>query len=528
MVVCGISGRRLHAAAALAVDGRLVAAAEQAPLSRLEDTDGPRMRVPMAAIEACLEAAGLSLGDITHVVRAVGDAPTLERVSSPSRLRSVGIAAAQGYSLSRPAAFARIAEATGHRAAIIADGRGAMQVAADGSTTDLERARGLLTLTCRLATALGLAHDDSAGAVAALEQLALRNAPTGSEWFEGISTDVADRSAAIDAAAFDRALASAEAEAGAPLGDHSTPLVRKARVVADLAEGFLTMVAAHFGQLVQAGGPETMLAGSVFGSPEFVDRVRRAAGWPCPVAPCPSRHAAALGAALSCDPLAIDALPADLSLGRAVSEAEAKKVLENCRLDYIYEPQWPRLLERVSRVLQRGKLVAWFQGRSEFGHPFSGSRSFLCDPSNRYARDNINLFLRKKPVSTPIPVSIGFDARGTIDTSAMSPLTLTRAEVGVEWRDRLRAGVDGEGRAQAHVLRDGTGPLSELLAIHHRRTGVPGLANLPLCGPDDVAAISPRDAVRAAFGSSADALVIHRFIVMKDYWQLRDDMAYND
>jgi hypothetical protein len=40
--------------------------------------------------------------------------------------------------------------------------------------------------------------------------------------------------------------------------------------------------------------------------------------------------------------------------------------------------------------------------------------------------------------------------------------------------------------------------------------------------------MSPRDAVRAAFGSSADALVIHRFVVMKDYWQLRDDMARND
>jgi len=38
-----------------------------------------------------------------------------------------------------------------------------------------------------------------------------------------------------------------------------------------------------------------------------------------------------------------------------------------------------------------------------------------------------------------------------------------------------------------------------------------------------VAAVSPRDAIRAAYASSADALVIHRFIVMKDYWQMRDE-----
>ena len=203
-------------------------------------------------------------------------------------------------------------------------------------------------------------------------------------------------------------------------------------------------------------------------------------------------------------------------------------MLENCRLDYVYEPRWPRLLERVSRVLERGKLVAWFQGRAEFGHPFSGSRSFLCDPSSRYARDNINVFLRRLPLATPIPLSLGFGARDCLDTSALSPLSLTRAAVGAEWHDSLRAGIDAEGHAHAHVLDDGAGPLADLLALHRRRTGVPGLANLPLCAPDDVVAMSPRDAVRAAFGSSADALVIHRFVVMKDYWQLRDDMARND
>jgi carbamoyltransferase len=234
-------------------------------------------------------------------------------------------------------------------------------------------------------------------------------------------------------------------------------------------------------------------------------------------------HGAALGAALACVPPKVDAIPSELALGPAATEADAKAVLENCRLDYIYEPRWPRLLERVSRVLERGKLVAWFQGRAEFGHPFYGSRSFLCDPSNRYARDNVNVFLRRRPPATPIPLAVEFGARECVDTSAMSALTLTRAAVGPEWRDRLRGAIDGQGYAHAHVLRESAGPLAELLSIHRQRTGVPALANVPLCAPEDVAAISPRDAVRAAFASSADALVIHRFVVMKDYWQMRGE-----
>ena len=526
MVVCGISGRRRHAAAALAIDGRLVSAAEQAPLSRAGNADARDEILPMSAIDACLAAAGLTLGDVSQFIRADGHAATLEQRPSRRRVQSIGTGPVQGRSLSRLAAFARLAEAAGARAVVVADGPAAMLVSEDGIPADLARARGLLALACRLAAALGLSHDDSAGALAALEQLAARYEPTGHEWFEALSSPAADdASAAVDAAAFDRALNMAAAEAGAPLADADTLLVRKARVVANVADAFLSVLAGHFGQLAASAGPTVMLAGGLFGSPDFVARVQRAAGWPCPVAPCPSTHGAALGAALTNAPLAADAIPPELALGPLASEAEAKAVLENCRLDYIYEPRWPRLLERVSRVLERGKLVAWFQGRAEFGHPFYGSRSFLCDPSSRYARDNINVFLRRRPLSTPIPLSLGAGARECIDTSAMGPLTLTRAVVGAEWRDQLRAGVDSQGYAHAHVLREGSGPLADLLAIHRQRTGVPGLANLPLCAPDDVTAISPRDAVRAAFASSADALVIHRFVVMKDYWQMRDDAA---
>lgn len=523
MVTCGISGRRRHAAAALAIDGRLVCAAEQAPLSRVGSDDDRGSILPMAAIEMCLVAAGLSIRDITQFVRADGHEATLERSLSRRRFDALGSASAEGFRMSRLAAFARLAVAAGAQSVIVADGPAALLVSPDGTPSDLGRARGLLALACRLAAALGLARDDSAGALAALEQLAANYEPTGYEWFETQSSATDAGSVAVDVATFDRALALAAAEAGAPLSDVTTPFVKRARVVADLADAFLTTLAGHFGQLAAAAGPTVMLAGALFGSPDFVARVRRAAGWPCAVAPSPSTHGAALGAALAGGPFVADAIPPDLALGPPCSEADAKAVLENCRLDYIYEPRWPRLLERVSRVLERGKLVAWFQGRAEFGHPFYGSRSFLCDPSSRYARDNINVFLRRLPLSTPIPLSLGFGARECVDTSAMSPLTLTRTAVGAEWRDRLRAGVDADGHAHAHVLRDGTGPLADLLAVHRMRTGVPGLANLPLSAPDDVAAITPRDAVRAAYASSADALVIHRFILMKDYWQIRDE-----
>jgi predicted NodU family carbamoyl transferase len=521
MVVCGISGRGRHAAAAIAIDGRLVSAVEQAAVDRLHH-DWAGAAWPLAAIDACRHAAGLSAGDIGQFVWAHRHEAALECRRSPRQIR-IAHEPVRGFRISRLAAFARLAQAAGARGAIVADGPAAMLLPEDGTPSSLDRANGLLALACRLATALGLAHDDSAGAVAALEQLAASYEPTGREWFEDMAVPEEKGGAGVDAAAFESALALAAAEAGAPLADTASTLVRKARVVADVADAFLTVVAAHFGELVRAAGPSVMLTGALFGSPDFVARIRRAAGSPCAVAPCSSPHGAALGAALAGAPINRDAFPSELALGPLSSEAEAKAVLENCRLDYLYEPRWPRLLQRVSKLLERGKLVAWFQGRAEFGHPFNGSRSFLCDPSNRYARDNINSFLLRRPVSAPIPIALAPDAQDCVDLSALSPLTLMRTAVAVEWRDRLRAAVDNQGYAHAHMLPDRSGLLADLLLLHRQRTGVPALANLPLRAADDVTALSPRDAIGAAFASSADALVMHRFVVIKDYWQMRDE-----
>ena len=77
-----------------------------------------------------------------------------------------------------------------------------------------------------------------------------------------------------------------------------------------------------------------------------------------------------------------------LAIGPSYSEEEIKRTLDNCRLDYVYEPDWPRLLARASRMLAQGKIVGWFQGPMAFGPRALGSRSILADPANRYARQN--------------------------------------------------------------------------------------------------------------------------------------------
>ena len=82
----------------------------------------------------------------------------------------------------------------------------------------------------------------------------------------------------------------------------------------------------------------------------------------------------------------------------------------------------------------------------------------------------------------------------------------------LDWRHAVR--VHGVSRAQAPHLCD-------LLDLHHDATGTPGLIEANLAGPGEPVACSPRDAVRTVYSSAIDALVIGRFLLMKDYWLLR-------
>ena len=74
--VLGVSAGYHDAAAALVVDGRVVAAMEEERFSRLKNDPA----VPRRAMAACLAEAGLAAGDLDRVVFYENPFAKLERV----------------------------------------------------------------------------------------------------------------------------------------------------------------------------------------------------------------------------------------------------------------------------------------------------------------------------------------------------------------------------------------------------------------------------------------------------------------
>jgi carbamoyltransferase len=241
------------------------------------------------------------------------------------------------------------------------------------------------------------------------------------------------------------------------------------------------------------------------------------------VSPLDTDAAAALGASLSVDP-PTGLLVSTLAFAAGYTADEVKRSLDRCRIDYVYEPSWERLLARVGRMLARGKQVAWCQGRADIGRVSLGSRSILTDPSNRYARDNVNGYLLRRPLDAPLTVAMTEEVANEAVTDVVAGMAERFVTIASSWRARAAGVIDERGQNAVHVVTRSSAPeLSDLLTHCRREHDMIGLVNVSLRCANGALAVSPVDAITAFFAAPIDALVVDRFLVMKDYWLLRSD-----
>ena len=533
MRVLGISGRSRQGAAAIAVDGRVIAAVTDESVARGADSgEAHPFALPVAAIRACLTHAGLRPEEIDVVAVEGRDERDLDdtrarwsaRSADPSLRGLAGQRHMAVGTLTARAAQALLAGGRSHARIAVLDldgaGGGGTFETNDGQLSPLQTIEGvqhLSSVVAEVAQALGVSPH-----LSALDALAER----GHEgYLPALRQAVTYRDFAIDvsAPALAGTLARAAEDAPGALADPSPIHVKVRDARTGLAASLVARLAEIAGDIVaHAGNGEGVIAsGSAFESEAVVSAVGVRVGV-LRVAPVPGAFGLALGAAVAGSGGVAASLPNGLAIGPSFSEPDVKEVLDGCRLDYVYEPDFSRIDVRVSHMLSRGKLVAWFQGPMDFGTRSLGGRSILLDPSSRYARENTNRYLRHRPEDQPPPlVMLSSRTAAVLGDRVSSPLAPVRARVKEDWRLKLQAGVDAAGSCRVHTVEPGASRLAELLAAHESESGVPALVNVDLRGLGEPTACSPRDAIRTTFSSPVDALVIERFLLMKDYWLLR-------
>ena len=201
-------------------------------------------------------------------------------------------------------------------------------------------------------------------------------------------------------------------------------------------------------------------------------------------------------------------------LGRGYTNVDISKELFLYLKHYIKEIGEDELIETTAKLLSDGKLIAWFQGRSEFGPRALGSRSFLADPRNDRIRDEINLKIKKRELFRPFAPSILEDSIDQFfDLYQLSPYMNMVANV---LNDSIPAVTHIDKTARVHtVSRKSNKRYYDLIDRFGKITGIPVLLNTSFNIQEPIV-YSPKDAIKTFINSGVDALVIGDYIIRRE------------
>jgi carbamoyltransferase len=173
--------------------------------------------------------------------------------------------------------------------------------------------------------------------------------------------------------------------------------------------------------------------------------------------------------------------------------------------------------DAVAQVIADDGIVAWFQGRAEYGPRALGHRSLLADPRNADNLERLNAVKGREQFRPVAPMVLADRAGAIFDGPLPSPYMLFTHDVRPEWRERIPAATHVDGSARIQTVDRREEPLvARMLAAFERRTGVPVVINTSLNTAGRPIVNSPRDALEVFGSAPVTALAMGPFLVRRE------------
>jgi carbamoyltransferase len=551
--VLGINAVFHDPAAALVVDGVTVAAAEEERFSRRKHGKTPvpfsTWELPEQAIAFCLSAAGLRPGDVDLIAysydpdlaRAVdpADLPAAEWEGlrtlfvqraprfletlgfDPARVRFVPhhVAHAASAHLASPyeSSAVLVADGRGERASSLLGcyaGRGALQTLA---VQPLPHSLGLLYE--QLTEHLGFRRSSDEYKVMAMASYGTPRFADALAEHMHATGDGGFVTHAVDWAALAPALASGGDDWTA---GHADLAASVQRVVEDVLLDLTRWLSAQTGEtrLTMAGG----VALNCVANARLLREGPFAEIW---VQPASGDSGTALGAALQ---VAADAGEAVVpmgtaALGRGWDEDALAAWLDRAGVEFERPDD---VAVEVAEALAADGIVAWFQGRSEFGPRALGHRSLLADPRQTANLERLNDVKGREQFRPVAPMVLEDHAQDIFRGRHPSPHMLFVHEVDPYWKTRIPTVVHVDGTARVQTVDPAEEPLlARMLSAFHALTGVPVVVNTSLNTAGRPMVDDPRDALECFGSAPVDLLAIGPFVIRRDR-ALRGDRAMEE
>jgi carbamoyltransferase len=206
-----------------------------------------------------------------------------------------------------------------------------------------------------------------------------------------------------------------------------------------------------------------------------------------------------------------------LLLGPSYNAGEVKQVLENCKLRFHYLRSTDEVLSEAVRLLGERKILAWMQGRMEFGPRALGNRSILASPLDPYSSENLNIYIKRREPFRKFAASVPAElAREYFEVGSNARNLATVGRVLPAHRKTFESALLGRDLIRVHTVSEGENPLYHRLLLEAgKATRLPVLYNTSFNLFGDPLVSTPRDAVRSFYSSGIDALFVENFLLEK-------------
>jgi carbamoyltransferase len=201
------------------------------------------------------------------------------------------------------------------------------------------------------------------------------------------------------------------------------------------------------------------------------------------------------------------------ALGRGWTDDQLTARLKQAALPYDTPTD---LAAVVAQALAENQIIAWYQGRSEYGPRALGHRSLLAHPGRRENLERLNDIKGREQFRPVAPLVLAERAAEIFDGPLPSPYMLFVHDVAAAWQDRIPAVVHVDGTARIQTVDRADEPLlARLLEQFEERTGLPVLVNTSLNTAGRPMVDSPADVLELFGSTPADMLVIGPHVVRR-------------
>jgi len=225
-------------------------------------------------------------------------------------------------------------------------------------------------------------------------------------------------------------------------------------------------------------------------------------------------------------------------LGSAFTIQEIQIVIEKHKAVAERLESFEVLCKKIAADINHGKVIGWFQGRTEFGPRALGNRSIVADPRNKEMQIMLNQKIKFRESFRPFaPAILDEYAADYFEIKSPSPYMLLVQSLKKEFRNILPDNYDSleikeklnvnrskfpaithiDFSARIQTVNKNTNPeFYQLINAFRESTGCPMLINTSFNVRGEPIVNTPEEAFLCFLNTSMDVLVLHDYIFYKE------------